>query len=177
MASLLDHVEDRHGARQADYCLKSSRWLMNWYAARHDDYSPPIVRGDAAAEPRTRRRAPASSATTSSARSGKQRGCRPLRRPRAPMPAHGAASHQGHDRMQWSDIDPVTSGPSREPRAGIRRDAGAARRWRSPSSGGSLAWADNPHVFAGRAGRPDQRHVEGEDQARQGERRHRLADP
>jgi integrase len=45
VASLLDHVEDNHGARQADYCLNIARSIMNWFATRNDDYNPPIVRG------------------------------------------------------------------------------------------------------------------------------------
>jgi integrase len=45
VAKLLDHVEDRHGARAADYVLNVVRSIANWYAARTDDYSPPIVRG------------------------------------------------------------------------------------------------------------------------------------
>jgi integrase len=45
VAALLDEVEDDHGARQADYCLNVVRSIMNWFAARHDDYGPPIVRG------------------------------------------------------------------------------------------------------------------------------------
>ena len=45
VAALLDHVEDKHGARQADYCLNIARSVMNWQAARHDNYNPPIVRG------------------------------------------------------------------------------------------------------------------------------------
>src|SRR5262249_36226403 len=45
VTDLLDHVEDSHGARQADYCLSVVRAAMNWYAARNDNYAPPIVRG------------------------------------------------------------------------------------------------------------------------------------
>jgi integrase len=45
VAALLDHVEDSHGARQADYVLALVRGIMNWYASRHDNYVPPIVRG------------------------------------------------------------------------------------------------------------------------------------
>jgi integrase len=44
-AALLDHVEDNHGARSADYCLTIFSAIANWYATRHDDYAPPIVRG------------------------------------------------------------------------------------------------------------------------------------
>ena len=42
---LLDHVEEKHSARQADYVLNVVRSVMNWFATRHDDYVPPIVRG------------------------------------------------------------------------------------------------------------------------------------
>jgi integrase len=45
VATLLDRVEDGHGARSADYCLTIARAIMNWHAARRDDYVPPIVRG------------------------------------------------------------------------------------------------------------------------------------
>jgi integrase len=45
VAALLDRVEDNHGARQADMVLTVVRSLMNWFATRHDDYTPPIVKG------------------------------------------------------------------------------------------------------------------------------------
>ena len=57
VAALLDHVEDNHGARQADYCLNITRALMNWYATRHDDYNPPIVRGMRRQSPHAQARA------------------------------------------------------------------------------------------------------------------------
>jgi integrase len=44
VSALLDRVEDNHSARQADYVLSVVRSVMNWYATRHDDYVPPIVR-------------------------------------------------------------------------------------------------------------------------------------
>jgi integrase len=56
VARLLDHVEDRHGARQADYVLAIVRGIANWYAARHDDYVTPIVRGMRRTNPRARQR-------------------------------------------------------------------------------------------------------------------------
>ncbi len=37
--------QDNHSARQADYVLNVVRSIMNWFATRHDDYMPPIVRG------------------------------------------------------------------------------------------------------------------------------------
>jgi len=45
VAALLDAVEDKHSARQADYVLNVVRSIMFWYASRNDDYIPPIVRG------------------------------------------------------------------------------------------------------------------------------------
>jgi integrase len=45
VAALLDEVEDGHSSRQADYVLNVVRSIMFWYAARKDDYIPPIVRG------------------------------------------------------------------------------------------------------------------------------------
>jgi integrase len=45
VAALLDQIEDENGARTADYVLTVTRAIMNWHAARRDDYSPPIVRG------------------------------------------------------------------------------------------------------------------------------------
>jgi integrase len=45
VAALLDRIEDRHGARQADLVLTVVRSIMNWQAARTDDYRPPVIRG------------------------------------------------------------------------------------------------------------------------------------
>ena len=42
---LLDTIEDKHGARQADLVLAIVRSIMNWYASRNDDYVCPVVRG------------------------------------------------------------------------------------------------------------------------------------
>lgn len=44
VAALLDGVEDHHGGRQADATLAILSGLMNWYAARTDDYLPPLAR-------------------------------------------------------------------------------------------------------------------------------------
>jgi integrase len=57
MAALLDHVEDNHSARQADYVLNVVRSIMNWYATRNDDYTPPIVRGMRRQNPQAQARA------------------------------------------------------------------------------------------------------------------------
>ena len=45
VAALMDGIEDRHGARQADLVLAIIRKIANWYAARNDDYVSPVVRG------------------------------------------------------------------------------------------------------------------------------------
>ena len=45
VATLLDHIEDEHGARTADYILTIVGSLMRWYATRNDDYAVPLVRG------------------------------------------------------------------------------------------------------------------------------------
>jgi integrase len=45
VATLLDHIEDEHGARQADYALAVVRQIFNWHARRDENYSSPIVPG------------------------------------------------------------------------------------------------------------------------------------
>jgi integrase len=45
IAALLDEVEDDHGARQADAVLTIVSSLMHWFAARSDEYAPPVVKG------------------------------------------------------------------------------------------------------------------------------------
>lgn len=57
VAVLLDDVEDNHSARQADSVLTVVRSLMNWFATRHDDYTPPIVRGMRRQNPQAQARA------------------------------------------------------------------------------------------------------------------------
>ncbi len=42
---LLDHVEDNHGQRMADYTLAALSRLFNWHAIRDDEFTSPIVRG------------------------------------------------------------------------------------------------------------------------------------
>ena len=45
IAALLDDIEDRCGPRQADYCLAVFSSVANWFAARDDTYTPPLVKG------------------------------------------------------------------------------------------------------------------------------------
>ena len=57
VTALLDLVEDESGPRQADCVLGVLRSVMNWHAARVDDYAPPIVRGMRRDDPHARKRA------------------------------------------------------------------------------------------------------------------------
>ena len=45
VTKLLDHVEDDHSAHQADAVLAVVRGIFNWFATRHDDFTPPTVKG------------------------------------------------------------------------------------------------------------------------------------
>jgi integrase len=56
IATLLDRIEDNHGARAADYTLGIIRSAMNWYAARSDDFRPPVFRGMRRQSPHAQRR-------------------------------------------------------------------------------------------------------------------------
>lgn len=57
VAALLDGIEDRVSPRQADATLTDISSLMHWFAARSDDYTPPIVRGMRRQSPSAQRRA------------------------------------------------------------------------------------------------------------------------
>jgi integrase len=56
VATLLDEIQKDHGARQADAVLTIIRSIMNWFATRHDDYTPPLVRGMRRTDPEKRAR-------------------------------------------------------------------------------------------------------------------------
>jgi integrase len=45
VAALLDGIEDKSGPVAADFALKIVGGIFNWYAARNENYSTPIVRG------------------------------------------------------------------------------------------------------------------------------------
>jgi integrase len=49
---LLDKIEDERGPVMADQVLAYVRRIMNWHAARSDDFRSPIVRGMARTKPR-----------------------------------------------------------------------------------------------------------------------------
>jgi integrase len=43
ISSLLDHIEDNHGPRQADLALSIMRGIANWYSTRDDNYLSPFA--------------------------------------------------------------------------------------------------------------------------------------
>jgi integrase len=55
VSALLDKIEDKHGARQADMVLAIVRKITHWYQARNDDYVSPVVRGMARTKPADRK--------------------------------------------------------------------------------------------------------------------------
>jgi integrase len=56
IVDLLDDIEDKHGPVMADRTLAALRRLMNWHAARSDEFRTPIVRGMARTRPKERAR-------------------------------------------------------------------------------------------------------------------------
>ena len=44
IATLLDHIEDKHGAGMADSVLSTLRMICTWYQTRDEDYEPPFVK-------------------------------------------------------------------------------------------------------------------------------------
>jgi integrase len=151
VAAMLDHVEDGHGARQADYCLNIVRSIMNWFATRHDDYNPPIVRGMKRQKTATRARvlddeelrAIWQAAETNGTFGALVRMCLLTAQRSRKVAA-----------MKWSDIEAGAWSVPKEPR--------------EKDTGGTLVLPDvalaiieaqpqlvsNPHVFAGRGDGP-----------------------
>jgi integrase len=56
VTALLDNIEDASGPVAADRALAHVSSLCNWYAARNDKYSSPIVRGMRRSNPKERAR-------------------------------------------------------------------------------------------------------------------------
>jgi integrase len=57
IASLLDRIQDRNSARQADYCLTIIRQILRWHATRVDGFNPPLFLGMRRQSPKKQRRA------------------------------------------------------------------------------------------------------------------------
>lgn len=45
ISTLLDKIQDKNGARQADLCLTIIRQILRWHASRVDGYNPPMFLG------------------------------------------------------------------------------------------------------------------------------------
>jgi integrase len=56
VTALLDHIEDHHGAHQADTVLSTLRAVSNWVARRSDSYTPPFTRSMARTSKQQRER-------------------------------------------------------------------------------------------------------------------------
>jgi integrase len=56
IATLLDAIQDESGPAAADRTLTILGSIFNWFAARHDDYNSPIVRGMRRTKPKERAR-------------------------------------------------------------------------------------------------------------------------
>jgi integrase len=56
VAELLDTIAEQNGPAQADACLANIRLIMQWWQARDDDYTSPIVKGMNRAKPQARER-------------------------------------------------------------------------------------------------------------------------
>jgi integrase len=56
VVKMLDQIADERGARMADLALAYCRKGFNWWAARDDEFQPPIVKGMARTKPKERAR-------------------------------------------------------------------------------------------------------------------------
>ena len=56
VTNLLDHVEENHGGRTADYVLSLVRQIMRWHGSRHDDYHVVVDGRMRRTNPKERRR-------------------------------------------------------------------------------------------------------------------------
>jgi integrase len=154
VAALLDKVEDKHSPRQADYVLNVVRSIANWFATRHDDFTPPIVRG-------MRRQSPHAQARARILSDGEIRVIWQAAEANGTFGAIvrlcllTAQRSRKVSAMRWSDIS--ADGEWTIPKAPREKDTGGAL----VLSDSALAiiraqdqLGDNPHVFAGRGDGP-----------------------
>jgi integrase len=149
IAALLDDIEDKHGARQADCCLAIIRSIANWFASRNDDYNPPIARG-------MRRQSPAAQARS---RTLADEEIKKVWETAGACGAHGGLvklallTAQRRDKlaaMRWTDLKGGTWTIATE-----AREKGNAGTLALPALALEVIeaqprFADNPFVFAGR---------------------------
>jgi integrase len=153
VAALLDEIEDGHSARQADAVLTVVRSLMNWFATRHDDYTPPVVRG-------MRRQSPHAAARARMLNDDELRTIWLAAESLGPFGAGVRLCLLTAQRkakvfnMKWSELDGSEWTIPREPRE--KENAGVLVL---PNAALAIVQAQprfvsNPHVFAGRNNGP-----------------------
>jgi integrase len=160
VVALLDEIEDDHSPRQADATLTIIRSIMNWYASRHDDYTPPLVRGMGRADPEKKARD----------RVLDDDEIRAVWKAAETNGTFGALvrmlllTAQRLDKlvtMKWTDISPM-KWPANEPPtweiSTSPREKGNAGALQLPAAAIAILevlprYSDNPYVFAGQNGR------------------------
>src|SRR5262249_47171198 len=148
----------KNGAPLADKVLTVVGSVMNWYATRHHDYVPPLVKGMRRTDKKERDRVLNDDEIRAVWKAAEANG------------TYGAlirfllVTGQRLDKavsMKWTDISPMTW-PSNEPPvweiATRPREKGNAGALQLPAAALALLdelprFADNPYVFAGKGGR------------------------
>ena len=154
ITALLDQVEDGHGRHTADATLTVVRNVMSWYAARHDDYAPPVVKGMRRTQPHQIARARVLSDDEIRAIWNWAGACGTFGA-LIRMCLLTAQRSRKIASMKWSDVEgDVWTIASESP-----REKGTAGKLTFPALAlavieGQPRLASNPHVFAGAAGRP-----------------------
>ena len=153
VAALLDHIQDGHGARQADLVLAIVRGIANWHSARDDSYLSPFVGGMRRVDPKAGRRS----------RILDDAELRAVWKAAGEAGTFGAfvqlalLTAQRRDvlvKMRWQDLDGDTWRIPEEPRA-----KGTGGDLRLPPLAMAIIKAQpklvgNPYVLAGRNGKP-----------------------
>jgi integrase len=154
IAALLDRIEDESGARTADWALDIARAVMNWFAARHDDYNAPQFRGMRRRTIEERRRE----------RILDDDELRRVWRAASEAGTFGAfvkillLTAQRREKvlnMRWDDVDKagvwtIPTAPREKQSAGVLKLSAAARAIIAAQP----RFAGNPYVFAGRTDGP-----------------------
>jgi integrase len=147
IATLLDRIEDDHGARQADLVLAYLRAMATWYAARRDDYVPPFIRGMRRAAPAKRERVLSDDELRAIWREAEKPGQLGAVIRLALLTAQRREKVAS---MRWEDIEgEVWTVPAEA------RSKGTGGALKLPAAAQAIIAAqprqkDNPHVFAGR---------------------------
>src|SRR5262245_9037289 len=155
VTALLDKIQDENGAPVADKVLTVIGSIMSWYAVRHRDYVPPLVKGMRRTDPKKKERD----------RALDDDELRAVWKAAEANGTYGALirmlllTMQRHDKvltMKWEDVDAddVWTIPTAE------REKGNVGKVRLPAAARAILdglprFDGNPYVFAGRG----QRHM------------------